>query len=140
MDLNSFCACGRLVADAEVRTAKTNGKQFVTFRMAINGFNKDVLYMSCIKYDATAIVQYLTKGKQVAINGSLRMSKYTKGNTEMESISCVVSNLQLITAKEQSYNEYTAERHLGVQKEKEPQAPQGPENFELGIDDADIPF
>lgn len=139
-DLNNYCACGRLVADAEIKTAKATGKQFVTFRIAINGYKQgDVLYMSCMKNDATNLAQYLTKGKQVAINGSLKMSKYTKNGIEVEGISCIVSNLQLMTVKEQNgqtYNEYASERHLGVLPQQG-----GPENFtDTTFDDSDIPF
>lgn len=140
-DLNNCSFCGRLVADCVVKTAKSTGKPFITFRIAVNGYQKDdVLYLSCIKSEGANLAQYLTKGKQVAVSGSLKSSKYTKSNIEVEGFTLSVSNIQLITVKEQSYNEYTSERHLGVQPQQ-PVQNGGPENFvDAPFDDSDIPF
>lgn len=130
-DLNSFSACGRLVADSEVITSKTNGKKSLKFRIAINGINKDdTLFMSCMKYNGDALAQYLTKGKQVAINGKLKSSKYLKGSVEIESITCWVNDLTLISEK----------RELPDVNDAPSMASTKPAPNSYEFDDSDIPF
>lgn len=131
-DLNNFCACGRLVANAEVLTSRTTGKKSLKFRIAINGIDKnDTLFLSCMKSNGENLVQYLTKGKQVAVSGPLKSSKYEKNGVEIESITCWVSNLQLITEKKETPDindaKYVA---TSPEQDKDPEA----------FDDSDIPF
>lgn len=131
-DLNNFCACGRLVANAEVVTSKTTGNRSLRFRIAINGINKnDTLFLTCMKSNGEALSQYLTKGKQVAISGSLKSSKYEKNGVEIESITCFISNLQLITDKKETADDNDA-KYVATSQVQD----KGSEAF----DDSDIPF
>lgn len=133
-DLNSFCACGRLVADAEVVTSKATGRRNLKFRIAINGIDKnDTLFLTCIKFNTESLVQYLTKGKQIAVSGSLHSSKYQKNGVEIEGFSCWVSNIQLITEKRELPDVNDAPY---VASPKSTNEGGGPEDFE----DSDIPF
>lgn len=65
---------GRLTKDAEVRVNKNNGKKYLTFSIANNGFSKGeqtTTYFNVISYNEHDIshVENLVKGKLVVISG-----------------------------------------------------------------------
>lgn len=65
---------GRLTKDAEVKTSKNNGRQFLSFTLANNGYFKNeqiTTYFNVISYDKDTIEQYekYSKGTYVIVNG-----------------------------------------------------------------------
>ena len=78
--MNKVCLLGRLVRDPELRFAAGSGKAVSRFTVAINRPGKDTNsdFISCVAFGKTAeiIAQHFTKGKQIAVSGSIRTGSY----------------------------------------------------------------
>lgn len=159
-DLNNYSCTGRLTRDSEIKTTNS-GTAICSFSIAVNqkkrqqdGTWTDIaMFFDCTLYgkQASALSQYLTKGQQVAINGSLEESKWTDKTTgqQRSKIGLKVSSVVLLGGSKNSggtYNQQPRQNHQtnGYQQQRQPQtqqAPQpssnpvGPEGFE-----DDIPF
>lgn len=81
-DLNSCSFTGRVTRDAVVETVGAKGAQITKFAIANNtGFGQyaktNFFNVQVWGNAGTAISQYLTKGKQVAVAGTLECQKWT---------------------------------------------------------------
>jgi single-strand DNA-binding protein len=87
--MNNVTALGRLTKDPETRYVKVkDGEDFCVarFTLAVNrpGKNKEADFIACEAVGKTAEIceKYLSKGKQIAIEGAIRTGRYEKnGNT-----------------------------------------------------------
>jgi single-strand DNA-binding protein len=89
--MNNVVALGRLTKDPETRYVKSNnGDDFCVARFTLavdrsgKGKEKEADFISCEAIGKTAEIceKYLSKGKQIAIEGYIRTGKYEKnGNT-----------------------------------------------------------
>lgn len=70
--------------DAQENQAKSTDKKFWTFNVAVNRTFKDQKLTTWYKVFNTNpnLVQYLTKGKEVAITGNLLVDTYVNSNNE----------------------------------------------------------
>ncbi len=162
-DLNSVILVGRLTRDVELKYAST-GTAMMRFSIAVNrsrrnqdgSWSDDPNYFDCMYAgrNAESVSQYLEKGRQVAIQGELRQSKWTDQEGQNRSrVEIFVNNLQLLStprdgsnANSSSYGSsgsYSRGPQNNSYSRPEPQrAPQmnelhdGPEDFQ----DDDIPF
>lgn len=80
-DLNSCSFTGRLTKDAEVVTVGAKGTQITKFDIANNtGFGTyaktNYFHVQIWGKAGAAVVAYLTKGKQVAVTGTLENNKW----------------------------------------------------------------
>lgn len=83
--MNVYCAIGNLTRDPDLRTTPS-GKSVCRFTVAVNGIktknneNPRTDYIPCVVWDAQAenAAKYLSKGRAVAIKGSLRSGSYEK--------------------------------------------------------------
>ena len=134
-DLNSVFIIGRLVRDSALQYT-TSGYAILNFSIASNRSVKkddewkdEVSYFQCALFGkrAESLAQYLIKGKQVAISGSLRQDRWTdKDGNNRNMVKINVDNVQFIGGKKQE----------AVQAAPAAQAePVTEENFEN-----DIPF
>lgn len=80
--MNNVCLLGRLTDDPEVR-ASTNGASVVSFRIAVNRpgskeCDSQADFINCVAWRQLAefIGRYFTKGKMIAIIGTLRTRNY----------------------------------------------------------------
>jgi single-strand DNA-binding protein len=104
-DINNFTATGRLTRDPQTRFL-AGDKCVASFALAIGkqyttgtGEKRDeTLFLDCDAWGRLAeiIGQYCTKGKQVAIVGSLKMDTWEKDGQKREKIKCVVDQLTMI--------------------------------------------
>lgn len=103
MDLNSFFLIGRLTADVEVKYTPT-GAAIGRLRLANNQrMKKNGQFVDTVSFfDVTVfgnenLFQYLTKGKQLAITGTLRQDRWQDqtGNNHSK-ISFIATNIQLV--------------------------------------------
>lgn len=83
-DMNVCTLTGRLTKDAETRTMQS-GAVLVTFAIANNtGFGQyactNFFEVNAWGKQVAAILQYLTKGKQVGISGTLENKAWTDNN------------------------------------------------------------
>ena len=78
--MNKVILIGRLTKDPELRYAAGNGTAVCRFTVAINRqFKKDETdFINCVAFGKTGetITQYLTKGRQIAVTGSIRTGSY----------------------------------------------------------------
>ena len=81
--MNSIHITGRLTKDPEARTT-ANGKQMVKLSVAVNkGKDKDADFFDVTVFDRQAefVMNYLSKGRQVGVSGSMTSNKGTNGVT-----------------------------------------------------------
>ena len=106
-DTNFVVLVGRIVRDAEARYAN-NGTAIVSFSLAVNRSRKngdqwvseanffDVSYFGKA---AEAVKQYLTKGKQVAVQGSLTQDRWEKDGQKFSKIQILANSVQLLGSR-----------------------------------------
>ena len=78
--MNKVILIGRLTKDPEVNFIPTNGKAVVRFGLAVTrAYKKDEAdFINCKAFGKTAetIANYITKGRQIALVGSIRTGSY----------------------------------------------------------------
>jgi single-strand DNA-binding protein len=106
--LNKVIICGRTGQDPNVKHT-TDGGQVTSFSIATtnvanrNGEKKESTeWHNCVAFGRTAEIagQYVKKGTQLLVEGSLRTSKYKdKEGNERQSTNIVVNQLTLLGGK-----------------------------------------
>lgn len=103
-DINQVVLVGRVVRDAELRYANS-GTPILTFSLAINRRRRqgdqwtdeanffDVEY---IRSGAEKVHQYVTKGKQLGVQGELRQDRWEKEGQTRTKVKVHAVNLQLL--------------------------------------------
>jgi len=141
--MNKYIALARLGRDAEVRQA---GQTTVAnFPAAVDvgfGDNKSTLWLDCALFGKRAegaLVQYLTKGTQIVVEGEINLRQYQKQDgTHGAAVTLKVQDLTLVSGQSE-----------GGQKSQQPQRQQPAQNQQPAqssmpepIDDFDdsIPF
>ncbi len=103
-DLNHVVLIGRLTRDAELKYT-ASGMAVCKFSIAVNRNRKqgDSWVEEASFFDITlwgrsgeAIVQYLVKGKQVAINGELRQDRWEQDGQNRSKVEVIANNVQLL--------------------------------------------
>ena len=85
--LNNVTLMGRLVADPELKTTQ-NGTPVASFRLAVErnyapqGQERQADFLPCVAWRQTAefISRYFTKGRMIAVEGSLQSRNYEDKN------------------------------------------------------------
>lgn len=99
-DLNIVAIIGRLTRDGELKTTQ-NGNSVISFTLAVGddyGEKKQSYFFDCQYWTKANINQYLLKGSQIAIEGSLQQQKWTDQNGQNKSkIVINVKSLQFLT-------------------------------------------
>ena len=93
--MNTVSLIGRLTADPDIRAGEKH--ESATFRLAVprRSADKDAAdFIDIVTFDALAKVcgEYLTKGRQVAVTGRLRLNEWTNGEGEKRSKLQVVAD------------------------------------------------
>ena len=99
--MNKVVLIGNLTRDPEMNYAAGSGKAITRFSLAVKrAFKKDETdFINCIAFGKTGetIAQYLTKGRQVAITGSIRTGSYdAKDGTKRYTTDVVVDSFEFI--------------------------------------------
>ena len=156
-DINSVVLVGRLTRDAQLRYS-SSGSGFLSFTIAVNrskrnadgSWGDEASFIDCIYFgqNSQSISQYLVKGKQVAVQGELRQSKWETDGQQRSKLDVVVNTLSLLSGGNQGQ---TTGGNFSSQYSQRPQNPMrdnvqsapvspvpgpGPESFE----DDSIPF
>ncbi len=141
-DINAVVLVGRLTRDAELKYTNA-GTAVCKFSLAVNRrkrsgdqWTDEVSYFDIVLWgkQGEAIQQYLSKGKQVAVNGELRQNRWEQDGQNRSKIEIIAANVQLLGGGSGA---------SGVRRESgsapfenfSQQSPSGPEDFE-----DDIPF
>ena len=102
--MNKVVIVGRLVRDPELRFAAGSGNAVSKFTIAVNRqFKKDETdFISCLAFGKTAeiIAQYFTKGKKIAVSGSIRTGSYEKDGVKHYTTDVVVESFDFIGSKD----------------------------------------
>ena len=99
--MNKVVLIGRLTKDPDLNFAAGTGTAVCRFSLAVTRpFKKDETdFISCISFGKTGetIAQYLTKGRQVAVTGSIRTGSYdAKDGTKRYTTDIVVDSFEFI--------------------------------------------
>ena len=94
--MNKVILIGTLTRDPELNFAAGSGTAVTRFSLAVTRpFKKDETdFINCIAFGKTGetIAQYLTKGRQLAVTGSIRTGSYdAKDGTKRYNISCAAN-------------------------------------------------
>ena len=137
--MNKWVGIGRLTRDPELNFAAGTGTAVARFTLAVTRpFKKDETdFINCIAFNkrAEAIAQYLTKGRQLAVTGSIRTGSYdAKDGTRRYTTDIVVDSFEFIGSSKsndnQGSNSFNQDSFGGM-------------NFEedmMPVDDGDMPF
>lgn len=134
-DLNSCSFTGRLVDDCKVK--EVQGKTVAQYKIGVNPVKKDAdaLWVTCDHWNAGGVVDYLTKGTQVAVTGPVKMAKWKgKDGAERQALQIDVRSLVLIGSKPKS-EEAPAPKAAPAKA-----APKKPAWEEAAPDSDDLPF
>jgi single-strand DNA-binding protein len=111
-DINNTILVGRLTNDPEFTMTKNNNTPICKFSIANNRGNGDsaetVSFFNIIAWKKTAELcnQYLKKGSQVIIEGTLRQNRFQDQNGQNRSrVEIVANNVQFIGEKPESGNQ-----------------------------------
>lgn len=90
---------GRLTKDAEVKVNQTNGKQFLTFTLANNGFSKGeqiTTYFNVVSYNKHDVdnLANFKKGKLVVVSGRPNEVMTIKGNNTYLNRNIIAYNIE----------------------------------------------
>jgi len=99
LDYNHVGLCGRLTRDAELAYS-SSGVAYSKFSIAVNGWKEnDVAFVNCVMFgkSAEAVSKWLTRGKQVIVNGSWSQSRYEKDGQKQTRDSVNVNQVQLLS-------------------------------------------
>ncbi len=157
-DINSVVLVGRLTRDAMLRYTGS-GAGFLSFTVAVNrskrnadgSWGDEASFIDCVYFgqNSQSISQYLIKGKQVAVQGELRQSKWESDGQQRSRLDVVVNTLSLLSGGNQGqasggnfssqYQQRPQPQTREVPQQAAPSqtmAGPGPESFE----DDSIPF
>ncbi|MBO7048511.1 MAG: single-stranded DNA-binding protein [Spirochaetia bacterium] len=145
-DINRVILVGRLVKDAELKF--TSASTPVTrFSVAVNRSRKngdqweeEVSYIDIVLWgrSAESISKFLTKGKQVAVEGELRQNRWEQDGQQRSKLEVVASNVQLLSGGTATGggNAQPQGQQGSFAKKSAPQSAPEPDHF----DDDGIPF
>jgi single-strand DNA-binding protein len=120
-DINHVVIVGRLTRDAELRYANS-GTAICRFSLANNYSRKqgdqwteETNFFDCTLFGrrGEAVHKYLTKGKQVGVDGSLRFSKWEQDGQPRSKVEIHVVELQLFGSRDggrEQGSEYSSSR------------------------------
>lgn len=134
--MNRVVLLGRLTRDPELNFAAGTGTAVTRFTLAVTRpFKKDETdFINCIAFNkrAEAIAQYLTKGRQLAVTGSIRTGSYdAKDGTKRYTTDIVVDSFEFIGQGNNNNQGNTPQNNFGGMNFEDDMTP---------VDDGDMPF
>lgn len=102
--MNKVVLVGRLTKDPDLKFVAGSGTAVSRFTVAVNRqFKKDEAdFINCVAFGKTAetISQYLTKGRQIAVTGSIRTGRYeAQDGTKRYTTDVAVESFEFIGGK-----------------------------------------
>jgi single-strand DNA-binding protein len=152
--MNKVVLIGRLTKDPDLRFAAGSGTAVTRLTLAVNRpFKKDEAdFINCIAFGKTGeiIAQYLTKGRQLAISGSIQTGSYeAKDGTRRYTTDVIIDSFDFIDSNSSNGNarsnsNFNAENNnfntgFGSQNNSFNESSFNNDDM-MPIDDGDIPF
>ncbi|CUQ09429.1 phage-related single-strand DNA-binding protein [Clostridium paraputrificum] len=108
--MNKVILIGRLTKDPELRFTAGSGMAVSRFTVAVNRqFKKDETdFINCVAFGKTAetISQHLTKGRQIAVIGSIRTGSYdAQDGTKRYTTDVAVDSFEFVGSNGQADNQ-----------------------------------
>lgn len=142
ISFNKIVLVGRLTRDPETKFA-TSGTQVTSFSLAVDrdypkdSNEADFIKISTFGKTAEFVAQYMTKGRLVLIEGSLRINKWEKDGEKKQMAEVVASRVKFMETKAAA----NGSNHGSFEPKSEPQ---NDDTAFFGSDDAgqsdEIPF
>ena len=132
--MNNVVLVGRLTKDPELRYIPGSGTPVATFTLAINRDYKnkdgstpvDFIPVEIMGKPAEFVANYITKGRLVGVQGSIRVDRYDTPDGEKRTFTKVSGrSIQALESKSKATKDETP--------------PQSPTEF-TAVDDDDVPF
>lgn len=97
--LNKVLLMGRLVSDSVIKTA--GGQNLLRFSLAVNrkyGGNEETLFIDCDWWGdrGQKIAQWMVKGKEVLVEGRLKLDKWDKDGVPHSKMFVVIENVEFV--------------------------------------------
>ena len=133
-DLNMVALIGRLTREAEMRFT-SGGMAIMSFSLAVNKRKKvgeqwqdEAQFFECTFFGkgAEAIEAWMTKGKQVGIQGELRQNRWEQDGQSRSKVEIVASSVQLLSSPGDSKQEGSASPAAPRRASAPPQQAQAP--------------
>lgn len=132
--MNKILLCGRTTKDAEISYLAGSGTPKITFTLAVDRSyqkdknNKKVDFINCeqLGKHVENLCQYVTKGKQLIVEGELNIDNYEKDGEKRSFTKVKVDRLEFVGSNS---NTNTENKNNNVE-----------ELQEFDVDDDDIPF
>ena len=151
-DINVVVLVGRLTRDCEIKSTP-QGTSVCRFSIAVNRrkrtgdkWEDEVSYIDIVVWGKSAetLSSYLTKGRQVSVQGELRQNRWEQNGQSHSRIEVVANSVQLLASSQGTsasqdnggYQAQQAQRPVQRASQQAPMSDMGPEAF----DDQDIPF
>lgn len=157
-DINHVVLVGRLTRDSELKYIQA-GSSVCKFSLAINrrrksgeDWTEEAHYFDIVLWgkQGEALHQYLTKGKQVAVEGELRQNRWEQDGQSRSKIEIVANNIQLLGGSSGNSQQIKSGNQGTYQRSNAPSAYQARQNtppsddgYEADFDNANfdtIPF
>lgn len=128
--MNQIILIGRLTKDPELRYIPNIGTPVATFTLAVDRNYKDkegnvqtdFIPVEVMGKVADFVANYITKGRLVAVNGSIRVDRYMKDDENRTFTKVSAKSVQALDSNK-----------------NKPQTTEAPQGFQA-IDDDEIPF
>lgn len=110
--MNNVTIIGRLTRDPELNYQAGSGKAYCKFCVAVTEYNystkeKEAQFFDCIAFEkkAEVIATYMTKGREMAVNGKLKKSRYTnKDGTVYNNVVIYATDVSFLGSKKNADN------------------------------------
>jgi single-strand DNA-binding protein len=105
--MNMCVFSGHITADARTKSVNstTGSTEVARFTVAVNGRKEgETTFVQCNYWNPKGVLPYLTKGKLVAVAGSIRLASWEKDGQQRSAVELNVKNLTLLSGgkKEES--------------------------------------
>ena len=146
--MNKVILIGRLTKDPELRYAAGNGTAVCRFSVAVTRqFKRDEAdFINCVAFGKTGetIAQYLTKGRQIAVTGSIRTGSYdAQDGSKRYTTDVAVDSFEFIGAggdASKDNNNYNNFNNAEYSAKPNNQFGGGFDDNITPVDDGDMPF
>lgn len=102
--MNQVILLGRLTADPQSGETANGGKKFARFSLAVKRFGDGVDFINIIVWDklADTAINYLTKGKQVAVVGRIQTGSYERDGVKRITFDVCATQIEFVGSKDES--------------------------------------
>lgn len=142
--INTVVLVGRTTKDIDLRYAPT-GTAVANFTLAVTRrFNREEAdFIRCVAFKKTAelIAEYVKKGHQVGVEGTIQTGSYDKDGQRIYTTDVIVNNVQFLEPRDKVSNQGGQSPQSNQQQQQQPtNDPFQNDGKQVDISDDDLPF